>query len=123
MATMLITTVNNIFFIRGKFIIILENNNKVSRNYFYTCSMTTAKYLLKQNNGQLELIQVHKNVVIANGDDLALVRCEPSIEDCEEFQSLHEDDLFELVINETPINVEKHNDQLIRIGGKVVISW
>lgn len=85
--------------------------------------MTTAKYLLKQNNGQLELIQVHKNVVIANGDDLALVRCEPSIEDCEEFQSLHEDDLFELVINETPINVEKHNDQLIRIGGKVVISW
>jgi hypothetical protein len=123
MATMLITTVNNIFFIRGKFIIILENNNKVSRNYFYTCSMTTAKYLLKQNNGQLELIQVHKNVVIASGDDLALVRCEPSIEDCEEFQSLHEDDLFELVINETPINVEKHNDQLIRIGGKVVISW
>jgi hypothetical protein len=123
MATMLITTVNNIFFIRGKFIIILENNNKVSRNYFYTCSMTTAKYLLKQNNGQLELIQVHKNVVIASGDDLALVRCEPSIEDCEEFQSLHEDDLFELVTNETPINVEKHNDQLIRIGGKVVISW
>jgi len=85
--------------------------------------MTTAQYLLKQNNGLLELIQVHKNIVIASGDDLALVRCEPSIEDCEEFQSLHEDDLFELVINETPINVEKHNDQLIRIGGKVVISW
>ena len=85
--------------------------------------MTTAQHLLRLNNGVFELYRVHKNTVVAEGDDLALVKCIPSFEGGEEYQSLHFDDLLQLTENETPIQIEMYNEKPIRIAGKVIISW
>ena len=85
--------------------------------------MTTAQHLLRLNNGVFQLYRVHKNVVIAEGDEIALVKCTPSFEGGEEYQSLHFDDLLQLTENETPIQIEMYNEKPIRIAGKVIISW